>query len=112
MKKFITLCAAFLLCLATFAQFSYPATRIVDSSDTYFGVTYPDRYRWMESIDKPEAETWFKQQADYANSILNKLDGRDELIAEWKELDKIQPPRIGSIRYKNGRVFYRKTMPG
>jgi len=56
--------------------------------------------------------TWFKQQAEYTNSILNKLNGRDELIAEWKKLDKAQPPRIGSIIYENGRIFYRKTLPG
>ena len=80
--------------------------------ETYFGVTYNDPYRWLESIRSPEVETWFKQQADYTNSILGKLNGRDELIAEWKELDKLQPPWIGSISYENGRYFYRKTMPG
>jgi prolyl oligopeptidase len=75
-------------------------------------VTYKDPYRWLEAIEKPDVETWFKQQADYTNSILNKLNGRDELIAEWKQLDKLQPPKFNSITYENGRYFYRKTMPG
>ncbi len=94
------------------AQYKYPVTRTVDSSDTYFGVTYKDPYRWLEYIEQPEVESWFKQQATYADSILNKLPGRDSLIAEWKRLDKLQPPHIGWNRYENGRYFYKKTLPG
>src|SRR6187455_1084104 len=86
------------------AQYQYPPSKMVDSSETYFGVTYKDPYRWLEYIDRPEVETWFKQQADYSNSILNNLNGRDELIAEWKELDKLQPPRIRSVVHENGRI--------
>src|ERR1019366_301229 len=29
-----------------------------------------------------------------------------------KMLDKLQPPKISSRDYENGRIFYRKTMPG
>ena len=112
MKKIITLIVSLNFIFASFGQPTLPATKTVDASDTYFGVTYKDPYRWLESIDKPEVATWFKLQADYTNSVLNKLKGRDELIAEWKQLDKLQPPRIGSITHENGRIFYRKTMPG
>ena len=112
MKKIILLCVTICLFLISFGQQSLPPAKTVDVTDTYFGVKYKDPYRWLESIEKPEVETWFKQQADYTNSILNKLQGRDELIAEWKQLDKLQPPRIRSISYENGRIFYRKTMPG
>ncbi len=112
MEKIITFCVVINFFFSSYGQYKYPLTKTVDSSDTYFGVNYKDPYRWLESIEQPEVETWFKQQADYTNSILNKLNGRDELIAEWKQLDKAQPPRIGSISYENGRIFYRKTMPG
>lgn len=94
------------------AQYNYPPTKTVDSSDTYFGVTYKDPYRWLEYIETPEVETWFKKQATYTDSILNTLNGRDSLIAEWKRLDKLQPAIFGAIRYENGRLFYGKTMPG
>src|SRR5688572_189834 len=93
------------------AQWKYPATRTVDSSDTYFGTTYKDPYRWIEYIREPEVETWFKAQADYTNSVLNNLKGRDELIAEWKKIDALQPPEINGRSYKNGRLFYKKRMP-
>lgn len=112
MKKLLFLTVLSLCCIQSFAQWNYPPTRIVDSADTYFGITYRDPYRWLEYIEKNEVVRWFRQQADYTNSILDKINGRDELIAEWKKLDKIQPPWIGTISYENGRYFYRKTMPG
>lgn len=100
------------LCASSFAQYKYPTTKTGDSSDTYFGITYKDPYRWLEYINQPEVETWFKQQGDYAKAVLNNLNGRDELITEWKKLDKLQPPVINGRSYENGRIFYRKTMPG
>ena len=101
MKKFILLLTAIFFCAQLFAQYQYPATKTVDSSDTYFSVTYTDPYRWLEYINQPEVATWFKQQADYTNSILNKISGRDELIAEWKLLDKLQPAKF--------RIWFMKT---
>lgn len=94
------------------AQFAYPSTRTVDSSNTYFGKSYTDPYRWLENIGSPEVERWFKQQAGYTNTQLSKLNGRDELIAEWKMLDKIKPSTISNLVIENGRVFYRKTLAG
>jgi len=101
MRKISSFCIAMSCCLASFAQYLYPPTKTVDSSDTYFGVSYKDPYRWLEYNEQPEVESWFKQQADYTNTILNKLNGRDELIAEWKKLDKLQPPRISAVSYEN-----------
>ncbi len=98
--------------LAGNAQWEYPATKTVDSSDTYFGVKYKDPYRWLENIKSPETESWFKQQADFSNATLSKISGRDELIAEWQKLDKIKPARYRDIVTEKGRVFYIKTMPG
>ena len=112
MKKQLVLALVLLATSAAQAQYKYPATKMEDSTNTYFGVTYHDPYRWLEHISEPEVSTWFKAQADYSNSILNNLNGRDELIAEWTRLDKLQPARIRSEVYEGGRLFYRKTMPG
>ncbi len=112
MKQSFSILVISMFGLTCFGQWKYPPTRVENAADTYFGVTYTDQYRWIESIKTPEVETWFKQQSEYTNAILNKLNGRDELIAEWKKLDKLQPPAIGSVSYENGRYFYRKTMPG
>lgn len=111
MKKLLIL--AICLCgYSSLAQLKLPATKTVDSTDTYFGVTYKDPYRWLEHIQDSSVVTWFKQQADYSKSILNNINGRDQLIAEWKKLDKLQPPQINDRTYMNGRIFYRKTLPG
>ncbi len=112
MKTLLILCCTITLFLSASAQYHYPITKTDDSTDTYFGVTYHDPYRWLEHIETPEVETWFRQQATYTDSILNNLNGRDSLVAEWKALDKLQPAVIGAFAYENGRLFYRKTLPG
>ena len=38
------------------AQWSYPPTKTVDASDTYFGTTYKDPYRWLENLKDKEVE--------------------------------------------------------
>jgi prolyl oligopeptidase len=112
MKNFIVALIAVVFCLKSSAQYKYPVTKKVDSSDMYFGVAYHDPYRWLEYIEKPEVVTWFKQEATYTDSILNTLNGRDSLIAEWQRLDNLRPAVVTSFDYENGRLFYRKTMPG
>ena len=111
MKKLILLsvCLCF---LSASAQVKLPLTKTVDSTDTYFGKTYKDPYRWLEHIKDTTVVSWFKQEADYSKLTLNNISGRDELIAEWKKLDKLQPPRVNERTYMNGRIFYRKTTPG
>ncbi len=95
----------------TATKFNYPETKTVDSSDTYFGITYKDPYRWLENLKDTSVISWFKKQTDFSYSYLNNLTGRDELIAEWKMLDSLLPPRINRRSIKNGRIFYNKTMP-
>ncbi len=101
-----------LYAFTSFAQGKYPSTKTVDSTHTYFGTTYKDQYEWLENFKDSTVVTWFKQQADYSNASLNKINGRDALIAEWKMLDKLQSAHINGRTYEKGRIFYRKTMPG
>ncbi|TXH23307.1 MAG: serine protease, peptidase S9 family protein [Chitinophagaceae bacterium] len=93
-------------------KYQYPQTKTVDASDTYFGITYKDPYRWLENVNTPEVDDWFKQQADYTNSILSKISGKEALKEEWIEIDKKQEVIIGPIDYINGRLFYFKKSPG
>lgn len=112
MKRSI-LCAAFLIATLTgLAQWSYPPTKTVDVSDTYFGKTYSDPYRWLEDLKSKDTEAWFKSQAELTDSLLAKIPGRDALAKEWGELDKLKPASYADIGYENGRVFYKKTLGG
>lgn len=113
MKYFFAFVLSGLTLLCANAQNSHPPkTKTTDSSDTYFGVVYKDPYRWLEYTKLKETEDWFRQQSAYSDEILNKISGRDDLVSEWKSLDKLQPPQIRGRDYYAGRFFYRKTMPG
>jgi prolyl oligopeptidase len=112
MKRFV-LYALISLCFThVFGQWKYPATKTVDSSDNLWGVTYKDPYRWLENGKDTAVSGWFKKQAHFSDSVLKNISGRDELISEWKMLDMLQPPLISEIEFENGRIFYRKTLPG
>jgi prolyl oligopeptidase len=98
--------------MACFAQWEYPPTRTVNASDTYFGKTYNDPYRWLENMKDKDVEGWFKAQAELTDDLLAKIPGRDALVQEWIALDKLKPAAYSGITYEHGRVFYKKTLGG
>jgi prolyl oligopeptidase len=111
--KLLIILAVFLSGSVAFGgDWNYPPTRTVDVSDTYFGVTYRDPYRWLENLKDPEVMAWFNAQALLTDGILSKIPGRDALVREWMALDKLRPESYSSITYENGRVFYMKTLGG
>jgi len=110
--KLILLGFGLLMGTAASAQWQYPATKTVDAADTYFGHTYQDPYRWLENLQDPEVEAWFKAQADLTDGLLSKIPAREELVKEWTALDKLNPATYSGIRYENGRVFFKKTLGG
>ena len=113
MKNAIFCVIILLVSLSAGSQsYHYPTTKIVAASDTYFGTTYKDPYRWLENLNTPEVDDWLKQQANYTNSILSNISGRDALVAEWKTIDKNQVVQIAPLDYINGRLFYFKMIPG
>jgi prolyl oligopeptidase len=56
MKRFLVLVLPLLCGAPAHAGWQYPATRVVDASDTYFGTTYKDPYRWLENLKDKEVE--------------------------------------------------------
>ncbi|HEX4458285.1 MAG TPA: serine protease, peptidase S9 family protein, partial [Polyangia bacterium] len=111
MKRFVFVCLLALSSKAA-AQWKYPATKQVEVTDTYFGKTYKDSYRWLENLKDEAVQAWFKMQAVLTDDTLAKIPARDALAKEWLALDKLQPARYSSIHYEHGRVFYKKTLGG
>ena len=112
-SKIITLLAlSILTALPCRAQWAYPPTKTVDASDTYFGKTYADPYRWLENLKDPEVAAWFKAQAKLTDDTLAKIPARDALVQEWIALDKLKPAAYSEFQYEQGRMFYRKTLGG
>ena len=112
MKQLIFLLLLLLLSASAGAQYPYPPSRTVDSTDTYWGITVKDPYRWMEKIRDPEVQDWFKSQGDFTNRVLEKIPGRDMLFQRIKAIaegegDQYSPP------YLHGNAWYvSKTLKG
>ena len=94
------------------ADWDYPPTKTVDVTDTYFGKTYKDPFRWLENLKDKQTEAWFKAQAQLTDRLLAKIPAREALVEEWMSLDKLKPATYGDIAYENGRFFYKKTLGG
>jgi prolyl oligopeptidase len=112
MKKLLYPVLPVLIALSCHAQWNYPPTKTVDATDTYFGKTYSDPYRWLEDMKDTNVVVWFKAQAELTDDVLAKIPGRDALVQEWLALDKLRPMAYANITYENGRVFYKKTLGG
>ncbi|MGD0655583.1 MAG: prolyl oligopeptidase family serine peptidase [Thermoguttaceae bacterium] len=112
MKRFLFLVLPVLVAMPCHAQLNYPPTKTIDASDTYFGKTYNDPYRWLENMKDKDVEAWFKAQAELTDGLLAKIPGMDALVQEWLALDKLAPAYYWAFVYENGRVFYKKTLGG
>jgi prolyl oligopeptidase len=112
MSRIFTCVGAIVLLAQAAGQWTYPATRTAEVSDTYFGVTYKDPYRWLENLKDKDVEAWFKAQADLTDGLLARIPARDALANEWMALDRLKPASYSAITYESGRVFYKKTLGG
>lgn len=93
--------------------FIYPRTPRHPVVDTIWGRVVVDDYRWLEDMSSQTVKDWTKRQADYTDSILDKIPGRDLLIEEYNQLDKLTPVQFGFyIRNGGNRYFYEKRSPG
>ena len=68
-----------------FAQ-TQPVAPVKVVTDEYFGVKIDDPYQYLEDMKNPEVEQWFKGQGDYTRTVLDHINGRDELIAKFLSL--------------------------
>jgi prolyl oligopeptidase len=91
------------------AQYNYPATKQIAVTDTYFGTKITDNYRWLEDLNQPEVQTWFKAQANFSNDIIGKIKGRDTLFNRMKQIQKMGGDLYGTILQRGDNYFYTKT---
>src|SRR5262249_1392056 len=96
---------------AASAQTQPPAASKVPVTETMCGGPVVDEYRWLENLQDAKVTGWLKAQADYANETIGRIPGRDSLLGDFVRLDAMQPATITSVTRKNGRYFYKKTLP-
>jgi prolyl oligopeptidase len=90
---------------------SPPVAPVKTVTETHFGTTVSDPYRYMEDFKSQAVQDWVKGQAEFADKTLRALKGRDALLARIDELDAGAPYSISGVtRRPNGDLFYFKQL--
>jgi prolyl oligopeptidase len=94
---------------ASIALAAPPVAPAQPVTDTYFGITLTDPYRYMEDLSSPEVQQWAKAQADDTRALLDSLPGRLKLLARIGELEASVQSRVVNVkRLPNDVYFYEK----
>ena len=88
-----------------------PVARVEPVSDTYFGETLVDRYRWMENSKDPDWLPYMTGQGAHARAVLEALPGRAALLARIQQLSG-ESGAIGEFRRAGHRLFYLQRPTG
>jgi len=87
--------------------FQYPETEKRDSSDSYFGTTVPDPYRWLEDDYAPEVVEWVKAQNQFATQYLDQLPEKAAIHQRLKEIWNYE--RLSTPFRHHGNTYYFKN---
>jgi prolyl oligopeptidase len=82
-------------------------------TDEYYGTKIVDDYRYMENLNDPDVQSWFKNEDAYTRATFASIPGREKLLARIRELDTSAPARVTDVqRLPGDRYFYQKLSPG
>ncbi len=84
-----------------------PPALVQPVTDSYFGKTVVDDYRWMEAEPEPQFRTLIEAQNDFAHAVINRIPGRDRLEQEISALDG-QRTLLPTVALAHGKRFYLK----
>ncbi len=106
------LVASLYLCAASAlpAQSAPPAAERLDVTETFFGQSISDPYRWLENWRDGKGAEWLKAQDTYTRSALTSIPGREKFLARVKALDTAST-RVRNAQVWGGKVFYLKADP-
>ncbi len=83
-----------------------PPTPQREVHDTYHGTSLSDRYRWLESVESSEVQTWMHAQARYSRGVLDRINGRSALLERMLEVENSAAARVSRVSVvANGHVF-------
>ena len=117
-RRTLLLSAGSAAALATLPRMAFPAepkgplvARIEPVSDTYFGTTVTDPYRWMEDPKDRDWEPFMKSQATHARGVLDSIPGRAAMARRVSELAG-DLEVINTIQIAGPYVFVEKRPAG
>ena len=97
-----------LLVLSTFAQkIQYPVTKKVDHTDTYFGVSVADPYRWLEDDNSQETAQWVQEQNKLTFRYLEGIPYRMKIKDRLEQLYNY--PKYSAPFRKGSYFFFTKN---
>jgi len=88
-------------------MFSYPSTPKAEVEDSYFGLTVPDPYRWLEDDCSPETSDWVKRQNSYTQSYLESIPYRNAIRKKMEQAWSY--PRVGIPQQVGHFLFFFKN---
>jgi len=112
-RRFLLMAVACAMTIApVFAATTQPVAPVESVTDTQFGTTIVDPYRWMEqgSAD-PRFLAYLKAQSDYTESVLAPLSAqRDALKAKLMALST-GVARVSAWQQAGGKLFFEELDP-
>jgi prolyl oligopeptidase len=94
---FVLFAALIAICpaLAAAGPYAYPDAPRGTVTDTYFGTTVADPYRWMEDVDSPQTTAWVKAEGAMTRSYLDAIPQRGAIKDDYRKLlnyEKVSAP--------------------
>ena len=84
-------------------KLTYPATKKVDTVNTYFGTVVPDPYRWLENDRAADTKAWVQAENKVTQAYLSQIPYRD---AMHKRLEQLWNYEKYSAPFKEGKYTY------
>ena len=104
-------------------KINYPISKKTDASDSHFGISVDDPYRWLENDTAAEVMQWVEAQNKVSFGYLEKIPFRKDIRKRLEELNNYEklgaPFKEGKYIYyyrntglQNQSVLYRKKADG
>ncbi|WP_294737944.1 prolyl oligopeptidase family serine peptidase [uncultured Flavobacterium sp.] len=104
-------------------EIKYPDTRKAKTTDTYFGTTVKDPYRWLEDDRSEETAQWVKAENEVTFKYLDQIPFRETIKNRMEQLwnyERVSAPfKEGDYTYyykndglQNQSILYRKDKNG
>ncbi len=81
-------------------------------TDTHWGVSVEDPYRFLEDTADPRVQQWMRGQAEATAAILERLPGRAALLARIEQIDAAAGGAVTRVsRTASDRWFFLRRLP-
>jgi prolyl oligopeptidase len=88
-----------------------PPARTVDVTETKFGITLSDPYRWMEGNDNAELTGWLRAQGECTQRVVGHVSGREPLFKRLRDLG-LGTSGMHAMHVAGGRAFFQEVDAG